>query len=997
MLILHMANIQDSLVLWAEKSKDSKTKKGKHPWSATPTELREISPILAKSEDGVAVAWLPTADDAPVPSSGMLGEMGAAPKRIAPWKVASLNLSVAESIDILSMAYGKRTLKDGVIVGEDMAWWTQVLRQAISMVARQQYLPDAVPHFDEMYKGVWNPAFVGEDAEWLDMAAAKMPASGRALTRKESKDTAFLPAVTVLWNVMSMITDHVVRTVHSGSRGYRRRRTRFDSDHDAWLHSLRSHANTIFGTSEGVRTLVGQIREWQAPIGVMAGSSFRICFRIEEPAQDQGQWTVRYLVQPNDDPSLLVPADMAWNSEEFDMRGHILFALGQAAGICPDISNGITKDGPVGYKTSTSGAYQFLTRDAEALSKAGYGVILPAWWTGRGNARRLTAKAKIQRATNQSSGILTLNSVMKFNWEVALGDQTMSVEELEAMAALKSPLVRMRGQWAVVSHKEIRSAIRLLKKRGNKRSLRDMIKMDMGMDDTPEDLEWGGVSSTDAIADIIERLNGQATVQEPNMPKHFAGELRPYQRRGYAWLSFLRDLGLGGCLADDMGLGKTVQTLTMIQRDIEGRERRPALLVCPTSVINNWKREAARFTPNMSVMIHHGSSRTKSGTFARDAANHALVVTSYGILRRDVDIMRGVEWSGIVADEAQNIKNPYTKQAQAIRSITADYKFALTGTPVENGVADLWSIMEFLNPGFLGGAEQFQRDFVRPIKYGQGGEAADRLRRATSPFILRRLKTDKSVISDLPDKIEIKEYCSLTKEQTTLYASVLQDVEHAILESEGIARKGVILGALAKLKQVCNHPAHFLKDNSAIPKRSGKLDRLIQMLEEVVETGDKALIFTQFVEMGDIIKQHIQETFGREVLFLHGGTPRRQRDIMVERFGNDDTIQIFILSLKAGGTGLNLTAANHVFHFDRWWNPAVEDQATDRAFRIGQTKNVQVRKMMCIGTLEEKIDQMIEKKKQIAGSVVGTGEGWIANMSNEELREVLALSREAME
>lgn len=996
MLILHMASILDSLVLWAEKSKYSKAKKGKHPWSATPAEIREASPILKKSENAVAVAWLPTVDDAPIPSSGMLGEMSVTPKRIAPWKVASLKLSMAESMAILSTAYGKRTLKDGVIVGEDMAWWTQVLRQASSMVARQQYLPDAIPHFNEKYKGVWNPAFVGEDAEWMDMAAAKMPASGRALTWGEDKDTVFQPAVTVLWNVISKITDHMVRTVHSDSKSYRRYRTRFDSDHDAWLHSLRSDGNTISGTVEGVQALVGQIREWQAPIGVMAGSSFRICFRIEEPAQDHGQWTVRYLVQPNDDPSLLVPADTAWNSKESDIRGHILFALGQAAGICPDISNGITKDGPVGYMTSAYGAYQFLTRDAEALSKAGYGVILPAWWTGRDNARRLTARANMQRTINQSSGMLTLDSVMQFDWEVALGDHTMSIEELEAMAALKSPLVRMRGQWAVVSHKEIHSAIRLLKKRGNKRSLRDMIKMDLGMADMPADMEWGGVSSADTITDIIERLNGQATIQEPNIPKHFTGELRPYQRRGYAWLSFLRDLGLGGCLADDMGLGKTVQTLTMIQRDVEGRERRPALLVCPTSVINNWKREASRFTPNVSVMIHHGSSRTKSDTFAKDAANHALVVTSYGTLRRDVDIIRGVEWSGIVADEAQNIKNQYTKQAQAIRSITADYKFALTGTPVENGVADLWSIMEFLNPGFLGGPEQFQVNFIRPIKYGKGEEAANRLRRATGPFILRRLKTDKSVISDLPDKIEIKEYCALTKEQTTLYASVLQDIERAISESEGIGRKGAILGALTKLKQVCNHPAHFLKDNSAIPKRSGKLDRLIQMLEEVMEAGDKALIFTQFVEMGDIIKQHVQETFGREVLFLHGGTSRRQRDVMVERFGNDDTIQIFVVSLKAGGTGLNLTAANHVFHFDRWWNPAVEDQATDRAFRIGQTKNVQVRKMMCIGTLEEKIDQMIEQKKQIAGSVVGTGEGWIANMSNEELREVLALSREAM-
>ncbi len=995
MLILHMAGINGSLILWAEKSIGSKARKGRHPWSATIYELRDISPILKDSDDTTATAWLPTTDDTPIPSSGMLTDMSATPKRIAPWKVDGLRLSVAESIEILSAAYDKRTLKDGVVVGEDVEWWTQIMRQASSMVARQQYLPDAVPFDDQEYQAVWNPVFVGEDAEWVDLAAAKMPASGRALTLTADKGTTFQPAVVVLWDVISNMTDYMVRTVHSDSKSYRRRRTRFDSDHDAWLHSLRSEANIIPGTVEGIRALVGQIREWQAPIGVMASSSFRICFRMEEPA-DHDQWTVRYLIQPNDDPSLLVPADAVWNSKDPDMRGRILFALGQATGICPDISNGITKDGPVGYTTSADGAYQFLIRDAEALSRAGYGVILPAWWTGKDKSRRLITRANVQRAANQNSGILTLDSVLQFDWEVALGDKTLSIAELEALAALKSPLVRMRGQWSVVSHKEIQSAIRILKKGHGKISLRDMIKMDLGVADVSPDLEWSTVSSADTITDIIERLNGRATIQEPGLPKRFTGELRSYQRRGYAWLSFLRDLGLGGCLADDMGLGKTVQTLTMIQRDVEGGERRPVLLVCPTSVINNWKREAARFTPNISVMVHHGSYRTKSDTFAKAATDHALVVTSYGVLRRDTDIIRDVEWSGIVADEAQNIKNPYTKQSQAIRSLRADYRFALTGTPVENGVADLWSIMEFLNPGFLGGLDQFQKNFIRPIQAYQGEEAANKLRRATGPFILRRLKTDKSVISDLPDKIEIKEYCALTQEQATLYASVLRDAERAILESQGIGRKGVILGVLTKLKQVCNHPSHFLRDNSTIPKRSGKLDRLVQMLEEVIETGDKALIFTQFVEMGNIIKHHIQETFGREVLFLHGSTPRRQRDIMVERFGNDDGIQVFVVSLKAGGTGLNLTAAHHVFHFDRWWNPAVEDQATDRAFRIGQTKNVQVRKMMCIGTLEEKIDKMIEQKKQIAGSVVGTGEGWIANMSNEELREVLALSQEAM-
>ena len=485
-------------------------------------------------------------------------------------------------------------------------------------------------------------------------------------------------------------------------------------------------------------------------------------------------------------------------------------------------------------------------------------------------------------------------------------------------------------------------------------------------------------------------------MEDMEPPAGFTGNLRPYQRRGYSWLSFLRRWGLGGCLADDMGLGKTVQTLALLQLDREAGETRPALLVCPTSVINNWKREAARFAPGLRVLVHHGAGRARGEKLGRAAAGHDMVVTSYGLLLRDVAAMRDVRWSGVILDEAQNIKNSQTKQAHAVRSIPSDYRFALTGTPVENSVADLWSIMEFLNPGFLGGPKSFRQRFLIPIQSGMDQGAAERLRRATGPFILRRLKTDRSIISDLPDKIEIKEYCSMTKEQATLYASVLRETERALEEAEGIQRRGIILGTLSKLKQVCNHPAHFLGDSSAIPERSGKLERLREMLEEVVESGDKALIFTQFVEMGHMLKRHIQEALGREVLFLHGGTPRRQRDSMVERFGDDGSVQVFVVSLKAGGTGLNLTAASHVFHFDRWWNPAVEDQATDRAFRIGQTRNVQVRKMICAGTFEEKIDQMIEQKKEMAKSVVGTGEAWLTELSNDELREVLALSQEAV-
>jgi SNF2 family DNA or RNA helicase len=421
------------------------------------------------------------------------------------------------------------------------------------------------------------------------------------------------------------------------------------------------------------------------------------------------------------------------------------------------------------------------------------------------------------------------------------------------------------------------------------------------------------------------------------------------------------------------------------------------LLVCPTTVVNNWRKEAARFTPGLPVMVHHGILRMRGEDFKQEALKHAIVISSYALLHRDFETLRDIPWSGIILDEAQNIKNPETKQARAARSFLADYRLALTGTPVENNVGDLWSIMEFLNPGFLGTQAAFKRGFFIPIQAARDPEAMERLKRLTGPFILRRLKTDKTVIADLPEKMEMKVFCSLTKEQASLYEAVVKETMKTLDATEGIQRKGAVLATLSKLKQVCNHPAQFLGDNSPLPGRSGKLARLAEMVEEIIAVGDRALVFSQFAEMGEILRRHLQETFGQEVLFLHGAVPKAQRDRMVERFqGEGEGPSIFILSLKAGGTGLNLTRANHVFHFDRWWNPAVENQATDRAFRIGQTRNVQVHKFLCAGTLEEKIDEMIERKKGIAEQVIGTGEGWLTELSTTELKDLFSLRREAM-
>ncbi len=443
-----------------------------------------------------------------------------------------------------------------------------------------------------------------------------------------------------------------------------------------------------------------------------------------------------------------------------------------------------------------------------------------------------------------------------------------------------------------------------------------------------------------------------------------------------------------------MGLGKTVQTLAALQLDRQRGNEGPNLLVCPTSVINNWQREAARFTPDLQVLLHHGPNRLNRDTFREESGGQHLVITSYGTMNRDRELLGSVPWRGVILDEAQNIKNPASQQARTAQGLRADCRIAFTGTPVENHVGDLWSIMQFLNPGLLGSQAEFKRNYFQPIQNDRDEAASARLQKATGPFILRRLKTDRNIIDDLPDKNETKQYCNLTREQATLYHAVLREAETRLESAKGIERRGSILDTLTKLKQACNHPRHLLCDNSAVDGRSGKLARLQEILDELLPAGDRVLVFSQFAEMGAILQQHVRETYGLETPFLNVSVSRKQRDAMAHRFQDDpDGPQVFVLSLKAGGSGINLTRANHLIHYDRWWNPAVENQATDRAFRIGQTRDVHVHKLICAGTLEDRIDLVIENKQETADQVVGTtSERSLTELSNDELRDVLALS-----
>jgi non-specific serine/threonine protein kinase len=584
---------------------------------------------------------------------------------------------------------------------------------------------------------------------------------------------------------------------------------------------------------------------------------------------------------------------------------------------------------------------------------------------------------------------------------------------------MKLPLVMSRGQWIVLRPEDVQAALRFFETHSESgeapaaQLLCEGLSLQSQSEQlAPPEIEAGGWLGALLSADAEQRL------RLLEAPAGFNGELRPYQRRGLSWLAFLSGLGIGACLADDMGLGKTAQTLALLlaereapaagrsgdngagAKDHGARRRRgpaPTLLVCPTSVIGNWQRESERFAPSLRVHVHHGPERLRGTRFAATARRCDLVITSYALAARDQQDLARVSWHRVALDEAQNIKTADAKQTRAVRALQAHHRLALTGTPVENRLSELHSIIDFLNPGLLGSAAAFKRAYANPIERFRDRQATQRLRQATAPFILRRLKTDRSIITDLPEKIEMRVDCHLTREQATLYQAVVDEMLEKAAQAEGIERQGVILAALMKLKQVCNHPAHLLKDRSGLAGRSGKLARLEQILDEALAEGDRALCFTQFAEFGQLLRAHLQERLGQEVLFLHGGTPRGLREEMVRRFQSDDGPALFILSLKAGGTGLNLTAANHVIHFDRWWNPAVEDQATDRAFRIGQRKNVQVRKLTCVGTLEERIDALIASKRELAQRIVSSGERWITQLDAGQLRELVTLSREALE
>ena len=1030
------------LILWAETG-ESPTSRARrtssrspraHPFALPATALRRAWLNLVPGFDGAlnadtrettAIARLPSTARRPQASPGLLfdEESDKPPKlHLTPWQVEALIVSPADAPALLAALPSADDATPGIKIGADLRFWQSAGKMALEALAGQRYAPALVKD-ENRFLALWQPMLDNpNDQTRLERLARCMPPMCRAVAR-DPQSTPPAPRALVD-NFMAITIDAFARWHADFGR--------YDPLDDvtiagAWLQALLDDSPVVEEESAAsLNAFFEQYRAWAEPApGATGGDNFRICFRLDPPhVDDDGMgirapkttkrdWSVRYFLQASDDPSLLVPASTVWRerggalkflNRKFDApQERLLAGLGQASRIFTPIEASLRAARPESCELNVEQAYTFMRETALVLQAGGFGALVPG--IGGKLGVRLTLKPKESRPAPKGgvSG-LSFESIVEYDWQLAIGDAMLTRAEFEALAALKAPLVQVRGQWVEVKPDEIEKAVKFWEKRKQGAlSLQEALRLGLALDPTSPaaGLPVTAVNADGWIRDLMKELADGAKLKPVPAPDTFHGALRPYQSIGLSWLAFLRQWGLGACLADDMGLGKTIQVIALLlhERAMGNGRRRPALLVCPTSVVGNWRRELARFAPDLHVLIHHGATRAKTD-LKQLAGQHDVVVSSYALLHRDEKHLSEVKWGNVILDEAQNIKNPSTKQAQAARKLAegAQWRAALTGTPVENRLSELWSIFQFLNPGYLGSQADFQERFARPIERAGDEAATKRLKSLVGPFILRRVKTDPNVISDLPQKNEMKVYCSLTKEQATLYEAVVRDSMRQIAESEGIERRGIVLATLMKLKQVCNHPAQFMGDGSALPGRSGKLARLTEMLEEVRSVRERALVFTQFAEMGGMLKAYLQESFGDEALFLHGSTPARMRDKMVERFQNDPNgPMVFILSIRAGGTGLNLTRANHVFHFDRWWNPAVENQATDRAFRIGQAKNVQVYKYLCGGTFEEKIDDMIERKQALAASIVGTSEAWITELSTDQLRDLFALRKEAVE
>jgi len=913
-------------------------------------------------------------------------------------------------------------------IADDFLYWQKAFRFTLELILRGRYYPlleiTKKGHSYGKSEGVakWEPSFEeGPDRQRFHLFIQTMPPICRAYDSMREKGWVDTEPKEIL---LSFIREVIGVLLQEWVGDHQ-----WDYDASAargniplvmnWLKALtaKTWQRKLTAKTTDLVKLASDITDWvQKKEGKNPGLGMyplRLFFRLEPPqAQHPEQlWTLSFFLQPLNAPTELLSASDLWSSSlerlpalhnrrlsREEAAEMLLVQLARAAKVVPLLWQVLKHPRPLELVMDVKSAYHFLRESAEQLQAEGFGLQLPAWWTQR-ERKRLGIKLQVQPLATalgaNERNSLGLHQLVEFDARAALGNETLTFEELKRLAEQQVPLFPFRGEWAEVDRDELRKVLDYVTDSTKKHmSLGELFHL--MAEHTPLDgLEDVPVVDFSLPKELSRIIDGQMeiNVHSRSVPQTLQGTLRPYQQRGYAWLAAMSELGFGVCLADDMGLGKTVQLITLL---LATPLKPPALVVCPTSLLTNWQRELNRFAPALNIYVHHGSGRLHAEEFLATVQKYDCIITSYSLVSRDYADFAQVDWSYLVADEAQYVKNSNTKQAKSLMSLKAAHRIALTGTPVENRLQELWSLFQFLNPGYLGSQRQFQSSFVLPIEREQDQERAETLHKLVKPFILRRVKKDPSIMQELPEKIEMKTFCPLTPEQAGLYKATVDEMMKQIESTEGIKRKGLVLASLTSLKQICDHPALFLKDANVQSERSGKMQRLLEIIQQIRAQNEAAVIFTQYVQMGMILQRCLTDEQNRP-LFLHGGVKKQERDKLIDAFAAEDGPNIFILSLRAGGVGLNLTRANHVIHFDRWWNPAVENQATDRVFRLGQKKNVQVHSFICKGTLEERIDNLMESKKDLADKIIHAGEAWLTELSVDELTSLFTLREDALE
>jgi superfamily II DNA or RNA helicase len=837
--------------------------------------------------------------------------------------------------------------------------WRAAALAGLGLIGRGRLVPDRSP---DGY-GAWRVAPLDPwDLGWLRNLGAAMPAYGHALPIEGTRPVRLVDPEQLVRAFWDALADALVRT-------------------PAAPVAVRTGA-APFASSDPIE-LSGP-SGWLDETALSEAAGARLVLRIEPPSESVDEFRAVLQLRSGVDPSLLVDVLDVWNAPAAVLAAlgeraetDLLLALRRGARVWPPLGAALRDAAPAEVGIDDA-ALEELAEGSTALEGAGIEVLWPTELFSGELAVRGTVATPAPGAVTGPD--FSLTDLVAFRWRPTLDGQELTEQEVAALAEAKRPMVRMRGRWVRVDHDLVRKL-----RRGGTRKLTGAEALGAALTGTIEvDGELVAFDADGSLASMLARLRAAEEPAPFVEPVGLQATLRDYQRRGVAWMAQLADLGLGGCLADDMGLGKTIQVIAL-HLHLLGRGRGPTLVVCPSTLLGTWEREFARFAPDVPTRRYHGAGRTLS-----DLTPDEVVLTTYGVVRQDHRVLGEVFWGLAVADEAQHAKNPLSRTARSLRTLPSATRIALTGTPVENRLSELWSILDWAAPGLLGTLDRFRHDVAVPVERYHDEEATARLARVTRPFLLRRKKSDPGIAPELPQKTEHDVVVPLTTEQATLYQAVAKEALAKIESAEGIARRGLVLSLLTQLKQVCNHPAQFLHEPGPLERRSGKLAALDELLDVILAEGESVLIFSQYVEMCRLIEAHLA---ARQVktLFLHGGIGVRKREQLVSQFQGGEA-QVFLLSLKAGGVGLTLTRATHVVHYDRWWNPAVEDQATDRAYRIGQDRPVQVHRLVTENTLEDRISTVITAKRNLADAVVGSGEAWLSELSDTELSELVELS-----